>query len=340
MLRVLVPSSARPPEPTIHDIVPLFRWDERDEPEQPFARRRSRRSGVRIYLDRTWFASGDGEQLAVICAPTANDVALDRKVSQWGADPVWHQQGPAVRPMLLEFDHLLHQSGFDDRDQSGYPAGSSRQLPLVDAEGRPTVTVLGYTPEYDRVRKLHYVDIAIDPGSAFWPFVRLVVARYQPDSLDGLHLSPTVRLDYAQVMPARTATLSRVAADRAHVVVSGPVGHRGIRTQTTADVKAAIDSTRKLVARLERRHPTITTDLGWVATDSVRLDLGGFDDATWTAAWEASIPLPAGLPFERPGSSTEWRVTVEEFELFDSDRPEPFTFVPEPRVIYADHLSV
>ena len=73
------------------------------------------------------------------------------------------------------------------------------------------MTVLGYAPQYDVVRRLWYVDVAIDPGSAFWPFVRLVVARYQPESLAGLHLSPTVRLDYAQVVPTRTATLSRVA---------------------------------------------------------------------------------------------------------------------------------
>ena len=200
--------------------------------------------------------------------------------------------------------------------------------------------MLGYRPQYDRARKLHYVDVAIDPGSAFWPFVRLVVARYQPDSLPGLHLSPTVRLDYAQVLPMRTATISRVAMDRAHVVVNGPVGHRAVPTARPGDARASIDTTRKVVARLEQRDPTISTDLGWATRASTRLDLGGFDGGPWEAAWEGSIGLPDGIPFARPGVSTEWRITVEEFELFESDHIPPAPFIPERRVIYADHLAL
>jgi hypothetical protein len=339
-LTLSIPSSARPPKPVVHDVVPLLRWADSAEPEQPFASRRSRRSGLRIYVDRSWYATGDDERLAVICAPTVNDVALDRKVSQWGADPVWRQKGPAVRPMLLELDHLFHQSGFDDRDRNAYPVGAARVLPLVDDPAQPGVTVLGYRPRFDKVRKLHYVDVAIEPGLAFWPFVRLVVARYQPDSLPGLHLSPTVRLDYSQVLPARTATISRVAAGRAHVVVSGPVGHRGPPDLAGDAARAAIIATRKLVARLEQRDPVIAGDLGWVTRDSVTLDLGGFDPSTWVAAWEATIEVPDDLPFERPGSAADWRITVEEFELFESDRTPPAPFIPEPRVIYADHLAL
>jgi hypothetical protein len=339
-LTMSIPSSARPPKPVIREVVPLLRWDDAPEPEQPFATRRTRRAGVRIYLDRSWFATGDDERLAVICAPRGNDSALDRKVSQWGADPVWRQRGPAARPMLVEFDNLLHQAGFDDRDASAYPVGAATVLTLVDDAAQPEVTVLGYRPHYDEVRKLHYVDIAIDPGSAFWPFVRLVVARYQPDSLPGLHLSPTVRLDYSQVVPARTATISRVAADRAHVVVSGPVGHRGPGDAVGDEVLNAVRATRKLVARLEQRDPVIATDLGWVTRGAVTLDVGGFDAATWTAAWEATIDVPDTIPFARPGASTDWRVTVQEFELFQSDRTPPTPFLPEPRVIYADHLAL
>ena len=276
----------------------------------------------------------------MICAPTANDVALDQKVSQWGADPVWRQRGPVVRPMLLEFDHLFHQLGFDDRDRSAYPVAAARLLPLVDDNNQAQVTVLGYPPHYDKTRKLYYVDVAIDPGAAFWPFVRLVVARYQPDSLPGLHLSPTVRLDYSQMLPARTATLSRVAADRVHVVVNGPVGHRAEPNVSTDEAMASINFDARVIGRLEQRDPVITTDLGWVTRAGVVLGLGGFDPSTGNAAWEGTIGLPPGIPFERPGSSTEWRVTVEEFELFPSDRLPPLNVLPEPRVIYADHLRV
>lgn len=90
--------------------------------------------------------------------------------------------------MLLELDQLLHLGGFDDRDRPAHPVGAVRSLPLVDIDGQPNVQALGYAPQYDETRQLWYADIAVDPGSAFWPFVRLVVARYQPDSVGGLHL--------------------------------------------------------------------------------------------------------------------------------------------------------
>ena len=135
-LRLSLPSAARPPKPVVREVIPLFRWEQAAEPEQPFALRRTRRAGVRIYLDRPWFVTGDGELLAVVCAPTADDVALNQKVSQWGRDPVWERQkGPEQRRMLLEFDHLFHQVGLDDRDLAAYPVGPAQTLPLVDMAG-------------------------------------------------------------------------------------------------------------------------------------------------------------------------------------------------------------
>ena len=73
------------------------------------------------------------------------------------------------------------------------PAGRSRRAvlrPLVDREGQPNVWVLAYQPEFSPERGLWFVDVAFDPGTAFWPFVKLAVARYQPDSLTLLHLGP------------------------------------------------------------------------------------------------------------------------------------------------------
>src|SRR5690606_12636210 len=54
--RVLsVPSSAKPAAPIVHSVLPLFRWDTGTEPEQPVGVRRSRRAGIRIYLERPWY---------------------------------------------------------------------------------------------------------------------------------------------------------------------------------------------------------------------------------------------------------------------------------------------
>lgn len=65
--------------------------------------------------------------------------------------------------------------------------------------------MLGYQPESSPDRGLWFVEIARDPGTAFWPFVRLAVDRYQPSSLAGLHLSPVVKCDFVQLPPNRTA---------------------------------------------------------------------------------------------------------------------------------------
>ena len=57
---VNVPSSAAPAPPVVRDVIPMFMWEQTTEPEHPFAIRRIRRSGVRIWLDRPWNSSGEG----------------------------------------------------------------------------------------------------------------------------------------------------------------------------------------------------------------------------------------------------------------------------------------
>ena len=47
-----------------------------------------------------------------------------------------------------------------------------------------------------------------------------------------------------------------------------------------------------------------------------------------------------GPAFQQPGQSTDWRVTVEEFELYDPDTAGNEFRIYEPRVIYADHLPL
>ena len=89
---VEVPSSERPAAPDIVEAVPLIRWEQRTEPEQPFALRRIRRSGVRVWLRRPWFSSGDGELLGVVLAGAQG--GPDGAVSLWGRDPAY--TGPKI----------------------------------------------------------------------------------------------------------------------------------------------------------------------------------------------------------------------------------------------------
>jgi hypothetical protein len=70
-VRVMVPSTALPAAPVVHSVIPLFRWSDTSEPEQPMSFRHVRRAGVRVYLERPWFSSGNGELLGVLLPPAA-----------------------------------------------------------------------------------------------------------------------------------------------------------------------------------------------------------------------------------------------------------------------------
>ncbi|MGB7982960.1 MAG: hypothetical protein WCF36_19425, partial [Candidatus Nanopelagicales bacterium] len=330
-----VPSTARPAKPVIADVLPLFRWYEQTEPEQPFALRRERRAGLRIYLERPWYSSGDGELLAVILA--AGDPAAQDNVSQWGADPVFLQQGPAFGKVLPLVD-LAHLSGLDDRVEGGRPVGPPIRQPLLDVPRRPGVWILGYRPEYSAERKRWFVDVALDPGTAFAPFVRLAVARYQPSSLYTLHLSPVVRTDFVPLPLERTATLSRPDPQSARVTITGPVGVPGGLTAMTRNRNInfveAFYASRLMRVRLEKRVPAVPSDLGWrtVATE----DLPVLGLAGTIVTWSGSVDLPEDLPPRRPGDDETWRIVVEEWETLPADDPEGRST----RLVYADVLPL
>jgi hypothetical protein len=351
-ITVNVLSSARPPAPAVHSVVPLFRWDEGDEPEQPAAVRRRRRAGVRIYLERPWFSTGEGEQLGVLLAPGGNDAGLTGLVSQWGSDPVWISAPVGLRA-AVSLDNLMRITGLDDRPGDAAPVGRPAVHPLGAVAGIPSVTVLGYVPQYNTERQLWYVDVAINPGDTFWPFVRLAVARYQPDSVPGHHLSVPVLCDYVQLTPERTTSVSRTDVHHVRIVVSGPVGIRqGQRhgtvalARTTASIHDLVAANRKVVARLQRRDPLLPTDLGWETVAVTDLVVRGRGASAAEVAWVGTLESVDEIPLRRPGEIADWRVTVEEWERLPGDpvdlAPAAFGRPPvwEQRLVYADELSL
>lgn len=335
-VEVSVPSSARPAAPVVHSVVPLFRWNEGEEPEQPMARRVTRRAGVRIYLERPWYSSGEGELLAILLADRGDD-AFDEPptdpgtgfpfVSQWGGDPIWLSAPVASRPLAtVQLDDLLHSAGIDDHALPGRPVAAAVSLPLPAGVADRNVLAVGYRPQYSAARRLWYVDVAIDPGTAFWPFVRLAVARYQPDSVAGEHLSSPVRCDFVQLTPERVASVSRTDDRHVRVVVTGT---RGLTKDATSPRFAEVppdplrDRSRLLVASIQTADPAIGGDLGWrtVATGELLLRGTGADAAE--GAWVGELDAGGTIPLSRPGHNPAWRVHIEEWERFPGDPPAP-----------------
>lgn len=374
-VEVDVPSSAPPAAPVVHSVIPLFRWDVGEEPEQPMARRHVRRAGVRIYLQRPWFSSGDGELLAVLLAPPGQGDEFEPQgdgeqgfpfVSKAGQDRVWVSAPVAQRAMnALQLDDLLHLAGFDDEPEPGRPVTPPRVLPLDTIRGRPLVQAVGYRPQFSQDRGLWYVDVALDAGPTFWAFVRLAVARYQPSSVDGCHLSAPVRCDHLQLPPERTVSVSRTDESHVRVVVSGTVGVRTLPTTIgpvppIAALVQQVAATRTVVARLQRRDPLLPTDLGWETVTTQLLTIRGTGSSIAEAAWVGKLDAGEDVDLRRPldpdtaaddGEEEDvvpgdWRVVVEEWERLPGDVLAPREAGPlarnrptlEQRLVFADEV--
>ncbi|MFF7231798.1 hypothetical protein [Streptomyces sioyaensis] len=227
-----VPSTVRPPVPKLLYTVPTFRWTQTVDDGRSITRLRQG-GGVRVFLERPWFASGNDEALAVLTwpvAPAPGDVL--RYVSVAGRDPVRDTGAP---PAVLTHSQVN--------------ASLTTQVNLP--EPQRTLDVLAHTVQFDQEYDRWYADIDLSPlvASSYFPFVRLALARYQPFTMAGVpSLSPALQTEPVQLPPHRRLVVTRTAG-QATVMVDG-IGPGGtaanvIRTelQATSPASAADPAT-------------------------------------------------------------------------------------------------
>ncbi|MGW7081705.1 hypothetical protein [Streptomyces sp. NPDC054866] len=298
LVSVKVPSSARPEPPVVASARPAFLWRQSgdlDAPSHTLTRERSA-GRIRVALRPPWHSSGAGELLAVVTRPEgANlDDNLSAYVSEAGSDPLYPTLGlPAGSPFAPQVSSAM---GPDAR----------LRLPEAGAEviGKP------HQPEYHEDEGLWSCDVAltgVDGRSLHSVLVSLAVARYQPNSLAGLSLSPVIRTDTVPLLPDRTVRVTRLA-DRFRVTLTGTV------TQASA--------VNKVDMVLERCLAPSGVTPGQV-------DLVGFGTAaTGVPAWHrvdlrSPSPKKVGLSRERewtsefvpPTGPEALRVRIREVEL-------------------------
>jgi len=245
---VHVKSSARPAAPAVSDVFPLFidgDWAAAGKGVLAFGQKRTRNGqALRVYLDRPWYSSGDNEMLAVVLHRVsgkltksyAGGVAEPTMVTPppggpignvpkslpqqyttaWGRDPLVLGQPTPAKLTAGNFP-LAAMAPLFGKWATGL------KLPGVSTP----IVVVPHNVEYDEERKLWYSDIQIDLGAAYRPFVRLALARFQPYSLDGCHLSTIALLDSAQLSPTRTLQVFGVGPLRT-VTLSGPMYSGGL----------------------------------------------------------------------------------------------------------------
>jgi hypothetical protein len=305
-LRTWIPSSAPPPAPEVLYVVPTFGWIRSGDEASKSSWRRG--GGLRVYLNRPWNASGYGEMLAVVlpAATFAGDPNTDpaaqplkNYVTQWGNDPIWLSPFVSgVAPKRANFPLARTAADLDGKwlpsfapaEEADQPAGPFPTTGLDHPELRkPTaqsrVDVAPHDVFFDEERQLWYCDIEVNFGTAYFPFIRLALARYQPVALSTAHLSNVVLADFMPLVPDRWLNVTQSRDKRTRqVTVFGltftdssshteaaraPAESLRLIDGTVLDLHAPeVASSSVVEVWVERFDPTLGEDFGWTRETS------------------------------------------------------------------------
>ncbi|MCB0714115.1 MAG: hypothetical protein KDD67_17455 [Ignavibacteriae bacterium] len=335
-------NSARPEAPKILYVIPSYGWEKQEEGDEIISKRVS---GLRVWMERPWYSSGDGELLGVVVWPSpggkktstsgktstgggagkyaaktdikskpvgsggiglvgATDLVSETVipdklipyVTQWGADPLWLAGKLRSHPKLGDFLN---------------PAATDTGLSMEEfpsQKGDEFVAVAGYEVGYDSDRRLWFCDIEINPHEAYYPFIRLALARYHPKSVIDAHLSRIVMADYIQIAPDRSATVTFDPSDaqKVRVTVTGLAYRANAAGQFPSEVEVTIETATGPEG-----------DLEWIPaddSDTVGLDrIGGLGKKLWDGLWAGEVELPVAR------GSQPMRLVIREYEVLIGD---------------------
>ncbi|GET26293.1 hypothetical protein [Prolixibacter sp. NT017] len=222
--KVNILSTARPAIPKVEYVLPLMHWEKSDGNKVMIHKRNG--GGLRVYMDRPWFSSGEGEKLAILLMPQGNKdkTAMMRATQRynpnftmWGIDPIHPSTQPDKTGPLP--------------DDFGFNAETVRNLEHPGVKNIRTDAAI-YPVRFDKQRKKWYADISISTQRMYFPFIRLILARYQENSLrEGNHdvcLSEPVTADFMQLLPDRRTHIefnNDTNNSRFRITISGLVSH-------------------------------------------------------------------------------------------------------------------
>ena len=335
---VNVPASARPPLASVRYVVPTFGWERQSSTNLVRSVRYG--GGLRVYLERSWHESGEGELLGVVlwqAGRTTDDAREAWKlfVTQWGRDPIWRTEpvwppmpGPEHFPLAIAAEKDLHPGESVPADEDGKPG---------------LVSVAGHEVTFDPQRKLWYCDITLDCPS-YSPFVRLALARYQPNAIAEAKLSRMVLTDFVQLTPDRSALVS---ADPYHpkelrLSVTG-TAPTGPSPETSGELPGGPTNIR---VRVQHHTRPERGEFGWLDVDediaSVQID-ESVTESQGVLLWKGRVI------FTNPPASGAFRLLIEEREYISADhiatsvvngaRVDQRNLAPG-RVIYAEIVSL
>lgn len=267
---------------------------------------------LRVYLRRPWWSSGGGEQLGVLLADP-NGTSVSPYFTQWGADPLWKAYSISSTGAPATANFPLAVTTLD----SG--------IVLEEAPG--TYGLAAHDINFDPDRDLWYCDIQLTTGLAYFPFVRLALVRYQPNSISGAHVSRVIVSDCAQTVPTRSTTVDLSIPGVITVTVSGVWYQSGASSGGNLGPNL---ETGYMYAQFERQTPGLSDEMSWLPFgDEVALapttDLG----PTGLTLWSGSLTRP-----KPPGTH---RVVVWEQQSWPND---PTSGQMSPRVVFFDAIPI
>lgn len=290
-----IPSTAPPAAPEIAYVLPTFRQTKSfalssiDEHERQAEKQGD---GLRIYLERGWFSSGAGEQLAVVVAtdPFVSE-QLQAKVSEWGTNPL-HDSAPLPEPLQMK-----HVWGGQRRIRNWSLAGENVGLVVHDVH---------FSVEHRRP----FIDIEFLSQRAFMPLVRLALARYQANSIARCELSPVVHADFVPLAPGRALTVSKQSSADWSLTLQG-------YSYRQDDESTDYHQTSVVEVEVEVMPSAVPDDVAaWRGLgDAVILEASSLEP--WLFQWRGAISITD----QQYLSSRHWRrrLVVREFEPFNVD---------------------
>jgi hypothetical protein len=321
---MVVPNSARPSAPNVLYVLPVYARDQTTKTGSVTVKRTGR--SLRVYLDRPWWSSGDGERLGVVCwHRTTNQspdppAALAPYVTQWGFDPVFKSTTKLpAQPTPASFE-LATAS-----DSTG--TLSLEEVPGVD------VDVAGHDVGFDPDRGLWYCDIEVTDSKgnelkSYTPFIRLALARYQPNSIPDTHLSRVVLADFAQLAPDRSVTVLGTNASSRTVTVVGRAPVATVSSSVPSDIQVTVEQRNPRILDEELAWSTAAGPPGFRATTVLTPTISDGDLVTWTG----SVAIPSS-------NLHPLRLMFEEFERLQGDDHSP-QGAPQFRLAYTETVPV
>lgn len=336
-------ASARPAAPEIEYVIPTFAWSTDPERDGLASRRRGR--GVRIYLRRPWFSSGDGELLGVVVAhgPRINYAdgvgpiegawlsgqvvpevpeRLRGLVTLWGSDPVWVSAAAWPTPSLHHFPGKRAQAEGLVLDELDGPAPAPW-----------SIAVAGHPVAFDPERQLWYCELELDAGPSYFPFVRLALCRFQPRAVAGAEVSRVALAEFIQLPPDRLAWVRSDPAEPRALRLS--VSGEAPRGRADAPIATVVSARVEVLLDPAADH--------WVPDPVAPVLLAQTQITGTVAVWSGDLRLP------RPRGEARQRLVVEEHEVLPrdparDDQRSPVSVVmpslPGLRLVYADVIEV